>query len=169
MTIYHWHHIIPKHAGGTDDSANLVKLSIEDHAKAHKELYERYERWQDKVAWHFLSKQITFAEALKQAQREGNKGPRSGRRLEATLENAKRGNMVWTGQKHSEETKQQISKKNKEYWGNLKERPWQLYSKFLIEGKEYIGVGSVTKEFNISRPTVYNRCKSDSWSNWVKM
>jgi len=168
MTVYHWHHIIPKHAGGTDDPSNLIKLSVEDHAAAHKGLYEKYGRWQDRIAWHFLSNQITSAEAIKQAQREGNMGPRSGRRLEATLENAKKGNMIWTGQKHREETKKQISEKNKEYWGNIKERPWQRFSKFLIDNKEYNGFESVTKEFGISRQTVYNRCNSDKWPNWIR-
>ena len=54
--ITHKHHIIPKHAGGTDDSTNLIELTIEDHAEAHRLLYEQYGRWQDKVAWHGLAK-----------------------------------------------------------------------------------------------------------------
>jgi hypothetical protein len=44
----HKHHIIPRHAGGTDDPSNLVELSIEEHAEAHRVLYEKYDRWQDK-------------------------------------------------------------------------------------------------------------------------
>jgi hypothetical protein len=32
----HKHHIIPKHMGGTDDSDNLVELTIEEHAEAHR-------------------------------------------------------------------------------------------------------------------------------------
>ena len=35
-TIYHIHHIIPKHLGGTDDPSNLIKLTIEEHAEAHR-------------------------------------------------------------------------------------------------------------------------------------
>jgi hypothetical protein len=31
-TIYHKHHIIPKHMGGTDDLSNIAKLTIEEHA-----------------------------------------------------------------------------------------------------------------------------------------
>jgi uncharacterized Ntn-hydrolase superfamily protein len=45
----HKHHIIPKHSGGTDDEDNLVYLTIEEHANEHKKLYEKYDRWQDKV------------------------------------------------------------------------------------------------------------------------
>jgi hypothetical protein len=50
----HTHHIIPKHMGGTDDPSNLVELTIEEHAEAHRVLYETHGRWQDKVAWQGL-------------------------------------------------------------------------------------------------------------------
>lgn len=53
----HRHHIIPRHAGGTDDPSNLVYLTIEEHALAHKVLYEQYGREQDRIAWLALSKQ----------------------------------------------------------------------------------------------------------------
>ena len=36
----HKHHIIPKHMGGTDDESNIIELTIEEHAEAHKKLYE---------------------------------------------------------------------------------------------------------------------------------
>lgn len=61
-TIKHKHHIIPKHMGGTDDPENLIELTIEEHAEAHRELYEKYSKWQDKVAWLSLSEQINSAE-----------------------------------------------------------------------------------------------------------
>jgi len=35
---YQKHHIIPKCLGGTDDVENIVKLTIEEHIEAHKEL-----------------------------------------------------------------------------------------------------------------------------------
>lgn len=50
----HIHHIIPKHMGGTDDPSNLVELTIEEHAEAHRLLYEQHGHWQDKVAWQGL-------------------------------------------------------------------------------------------------------------------
>jgi hypothetical protein len=56
-TYLHKHHIIPRHAGGTDDPANIVELSVEDHAEAHRILYEQHGRWQDYAAWQGLSKQ----------------------------------------------------------------------------------------------------------------
>lgn len=53
--IYHWHHIIPRHAGGTDDPSNLVKLTIQEHAEAHRLLWEQHGRLEDKAAWVGLS------------------------------------------------------------------------------------------------------------------
>lgn len=74
MSVYHRHHIVPRHAGGTDHPSNLVELTIEEHAEEHKILYEKYGRWQDDVAWKSLTKQITCADATKIAQSLSNKG-----------------------------------------------------------------------------------------------
>lgn len=52
----HKHHIIPRHVGGSDNPINLVLLTPEEHAEAHKKLYEEYGRWQDYVAWQGLAK-----------------------------------------------------------------------------------------------------------------
>lgn len=64
--IKHKHHIIPRHAGGTDDPSNLVELTIEEHANAHKLLYEKYGRDEDRWAWLGLSGQIGKDEILRQ-------------------------------------------------------------------------------------------------------
>lgn len=69
----HRHHIIPRHAGGTDDESNIQLLTIEEHAEAHRILFEEHGRWQDKVAWHFLSAMITAEEAREIAYRKGLK------------------------------------------------------------------------------------------------
>lgn len=71
--ITHKHHIIPKHIGGSNDPSNIVELSIEEHAEAHRQLYELYGRWQDKLAWSALSGQISIAEAIKISQRCADK------------------------------------------------------------------------------------------------
>eukprot|EP01023_Acetabularia_acetabulum_P033846 TRINITY_DN31695_c0_g2_i1.p1 TRINITY_DN31695_c0_g2~~TRINITY_DN31695_c0_g2_i1.p1 ORF type:complete len:422 (+),score=43.09 TRINITY_DN31695_c0_g2_i1:347-1612(+) len=36
------HHILPRHAGGSDEPQNLIKLSLEDHVKAHLIRYKVY-------------------------------------------------------------------------------------------------------------------------------
>ena len=75
MSIYkHKHHIIPKHVGGTDDLSNILLLTVEEHAEAHRKLYEEYGRWQDKIAWKTLSGQISKAEAIRETSRLANIG-----------------------------------------------------------------------------------------------
>lgn len=62
--ITHKHHIVPRHAGGTDDPSNLVELSIADHAEAHRLLYEEHGRAEDKLAWQALSGLLSKEEIL---------------------------------------------------------------------------------------------------------
>ena len=69
----HTHHIIPRHAGGSDDPSNLVELTTEQHAVAHKKLFFIYGRWQDEMAYLALSGQIGKEETNRRAQREGYK------------------------------------------------------------------------------------------------
>lgn len=64
--------------GGSNDPSNLVELTIEEHAEAHRILYEKYNRWQDKVAWMGLAKMIDKEEHIYMLLSEGKKGiPRS--------------------------------------------------------------------------------------------
>lgn len=69
--MLHTHHIIPKHMGGTDDPDNLVELTVEEHAEAHKKLWEEHGKWEDELAWKALSGQIKMSEASKEAQKIG--------------------------------------------------------------------------------------------------
>ena len=62
-TIYHIHHKIPKHMGGSDDPDNLVQLTVEEHAEAHRLLFEQYRNKFDYIAYMVLSKQLGYEEA----------------------------------------------------------------------------------------------------------
>lgn len=73
MTIYHKHHIIPRHMGGSDDPSNLVKLTVEEHAEAHKKLFERYGLPQDYAAWKGLSGAMNKSEIISYLQSEATK------------------------------------------------------------------------------------------------
>jgi hypothetical protein len=54
---YHWHHIIPRHLGGTDDLSNLVLISPLDHAIAHFVRYKMEKRQADAWAYNRLMNQ----------------------------------------------------------------------------------------------------------------
>lgn len=72
-TILHKHHIIPKHAGGTDDPSNLIYLTVEEHAEAHRLLFEQHGCWQDELAWLALSGHIGKEEINRTKSSEGAK------------------------------------------------------------------------------------------------
>lgn len=50
----HIHHILPRHMGGTNEPSNLIELSVEEHALAHKKLWEEYGKLEDYIAWKGL-------------------------------------------------------------------------------------------------------------------
>ena len=62
--MYHIHHIIPKHMGGTDDKNNLIELPIWAHAEVHKRLWEVYGKLEDKLAYCALSGKTEEIEKL---------------------------------------------------------------------------------------------------------
>ena len=70
----HKHHIVPKHMGGTNNNSNIVELTIEEHAEAHRLLYEQHGNWQDKVAWLGLAGLIDNAEKWYLILSESKKG-----------------------------------------------------------------------------------------------
>jgi hypothetical protein len=88
VTLKHKHHIVPKHIGGSDDPSNLVELTVEEHANAHKELYESHGRWQDYIAWKTLSGQIGLDDAIQEARGAANRGRK---RLPEQIERIKEG------------------------------------------------------------------------------
>lgn len=62
----HKHHIIPKHMGGTNDPENIKSLSIEEHAEAHRLLYEEHGKIEDRLAWMGLSGMIGRDEIIRE-------------------------------------------------------------------------------------------------------
>lgn len=71
--MIHKHHIIPRHMGGSDDPSNLIELTVEQHADAHRILYETYGKIEDKIAWLGLSGIIAKQEIVCLSQKLGGK------------------------------------------------------------------------------------------------
>jgi len=69
----HKHHIIPKHMGGTNDPENLISLTPAEHAQAHQELYEKYGKMEDYLAWKGLSGIVGREEIIRILMSENGK------------------------------------------------------------------------------------------------
>jgi hypothetical protein len=69
----HKHHIIPKHLGGTNDSSNLIKVTVKEHAQIHYNLWMIYGRWQDKLAYKGLTARIGKEDIIRELCRIGGK------------------------------------------------------------------------------------------------
>ena len=59
--------------GGTDDPSNLIELSVEEHAEAHKKLYEEHGNEYDRIAYEALSGMIGQEEVIKKVLSESGK------------------------------------------------------------------------------------------------
>ena len=133
--ILHSHHIIPlhtckdkscngydtknKHTCDLNNSTNIIELTIEDHAIAHKVLFHLYNRIEDKLAWLGLSNQIPTAEINRLLTIERNKKRKGEKRSEEFKEQCRKrmsgkGNhMHGRSIKFTEERKRKTSERNK--------------------------------------------------------
>ena len=68
---YHLHHIVPTHAGGTDDPSNLIRVTREQHAEIHRQRWLALGDYYDCCAANLLSGDWTAEEARKSAAAEG--------------------------------------------------------------------------------------------------
>ena len=140
MSIYtHTHHIIPRHAGGTDDPSNLVELTIEDHAIAHEVRYRIYGDDRDRVAAQMIRGQISgydaFIEMVSRPKSEHWKEKMSER-------NSGEGNPMWGKTfKHSEEVKKKISARMKGVSKNYKVTNPIMYGKDNPKSRSVIADG----------------------------
>jgi hypothetical protein len=155
---FHIHHIIPKHMGGTDESSNLIKLTIKEHAEAHKKLYEQYGLIQDKIAYEALNGQIGQQEARIKACVAACKDVPKSQETKNKISESLKGSIPWnkgkTGiysqetiqsnkqkhlnKKHSQETKEKISLINKGRVSGMKNKNQKEESKIKIS-KSLIG------------------------------
>jgi len=162
--IYHIHHIVPKHMGGLDNPENLVKLTIEEHAEAHKKLYEQYGNKFDHIAYLALSKQIGVEEAnYMKLLGPKNWTPEGKRRLSESAKSRTGDKNGFFGKTHKQETIQ----KNRE--AHSGENSWikNIDPSLLSYTKKYIiyypngstkivaGLKEIAKEFNVSIPNTH--------------
>ena len=68
-TTKHIHHILPVRLGGTEDESNKVELTVEQHAEAHRRLYEQHGKTEDLQAWKGLAALVGKDEEVYEARR----------------------------------------------------------------------------------------------------
>jgi hypothetical protein len=133
---------------GVNQKDNVVLLTIEQHAECHKWLWEQFGRWQDQVAFKFLSGQITKKDVQREMGRQVGLSRRGVKRVftpehrenlkvPKTLSIARqeqlrvmaskyafrKGNKPWnSGKIASLETKEKIRAARLLYWERLKHK-----------------------------------------------
>ena len=174
MTIYtHKHHIIPKHMGGTDDPSNLIELTIEEHAQAHLDLYNKHGYMQDLVAHRMLLGQIDKAEAIKLLQ----KAPKSERWKQTMSERMTGASNPMYGKTISDEQKRAIGESAKKRFTGVpknytvnnnvmfgSDNPKSR--KVIVDGIVFDTVTSAAKAHGVSGVTARRRLKVDTFPNW---
>src|SRR5579872_2631018 len=104
IQMVHSHHIVPKHAGGTDEKHNRKMLTVSEHAEAHRLLWEQYGRKEDWLAWQGLAGLVSKSEIINEVYQLNSKKIEN---LWKDPEYRKR-NKGHTGKKHSLETKTKL-------------------------------------------------------------
>ena len=179
IQIKHKHHIIPKHAGGTDEPSNLIELTIEEHAEAHRILFETYGKKEDELAWKGLAGLIPREQIMIEYYEyyRGENHPRFGIKRDASVKQkiseklkghivSEETKKIWSeqrkGQKHSDERRKIRSEYNK--LNNIKP-PSQKDIPKSDEHKKKIGDGNrgkIRSEENKQKNRLANLGKSHS-------
>lgn len=161
MTVYHLHHIVPKHMGGTDNPDNLIKLTIEEHAKAHLELFLEHGSKYDYIAYLVLSKQIGHEEAnyLKLLGPK-NWTPEGKKRLSDLAKQRTGSRNPFFGKTHTEETKEKLRAKmsgDNSWIKGIDPKKLSYTKEYKLiypnqSTKTVFGLKAIAEEFNTSIP-----------------
>ena len=73
MIIWHNHHIVPKHDGGTDDPSNILRCNLAMHAFMHEQRYRETGNEFDNIAAKGLRSQIGKDEIIRSVLSEAGK------------------------------------------------------------------------------------------------
>ena len=151
--------------GGSDDPSNLVELTVEEHAEAHRVLWEQYGNWQDNVAWKALSGQITNYEANLIASIKYNTGRKNSEKTKLKKSLAKlgkpsnqKGNRWTDEQKNNLKQVRSVSKyiRTPEENKQISERQKKLYEIICPDGSVVVvrGLVEFCEDNNLNRGTM---------------
>lgn len=145
--------------GGTDDPSNLVRLTIEEHAEAHRKLYEEHGNKFDYIAYMALSKQIGYEEAnYLKTLRPKNWTKEGLAKLSRLAKDRKGDKNPFYGKSHTDETKAILREKmsGENSWiKDIDPKKLPYTKQYIIEYvdgtlKEVYGLKIIAEEFNTS-------------------
>lgn len=112
--IWHNHHIVPRHAGGTDDPENIIRVNVKMHAFLHYQRFLQTGDIEDKIASWMLAGQKTPHEARLLAARIGRERRSPYGRGHDAVRTPKRFTLYSpTGQRFDGENLQEFCKQNR--------------------------------------------------------
>ena len=144
-SMKHRHHVVPRHAGGTDHPSNFVEVTVEEHAELHLARYLELGEVGDWLAYRALSGQAS-SEWWKIRGALGFRGGKHSDKAKAAIGRAKLGNKFSAG-KRSLEVRQ---RKN----GHDLRLLWELVEAALANGKPRWGGATISREHGVSRRTL---------------
>lgn len=159
--------LIEKH--GTESFTAKVDKVFDDPEKAISYELQYLQSIEDKSLWlnqnfgtgYDVHCSLYKTEEHKRKISEANKKPKTGKALKACIENAKLGAEARRGQRDSYEVRKKRAESLSKAIKGV-ERPNRRKT-IIIDGREFIGMQSVTEKYKVTRQTVYNRIKSDDW------
>jgi len=161
--VKHRHHIKPRHMGGSDDPSNIIELTVEEHAEAHRVLYELHGKEEDRLAWLGLSKQISKLELLAEIRKSDDYKEKH--RAAITTEEYRKKmseklsgeNHPMFGKKHSNEAIQKIKKArasqtfSKE---SIQKRTEKLCKSLQTPNGLFVSRSEASKYYNVDPSTI---------------
>ena len=163
--ITHKHHILPRYMGGTDDPSNLVELTIEEHAQAHLELYNKHGDQRDLLAHRMLLGQVERQE-VNAIIRSLPKTDQHKRKIAKAVSGEKNGMYgKTTSQKQKDSVSKALKGKKKNYqvvnnWKPMIGADNPRAKEVTWEGVTYPTLTAASKATGICRSTLSKRLKT---------
>ena len=145
LIMKHRHHIIPRHAGGTDDPSNLIEVTVEEHAELHLARYLELGEAGDWLAYHALSGQASSEWWKLKGSLGGPKGGHSAE-AKAAIGKSKIGNKYSAGRRPFEARQRKANYDLRLAWESVEAK--------LASGKHRWGNKQLSERLGVSRRTL---------------
>lgn len=160
--------------GGSNDPSNLIQLTVEEHAEAHRLLFEKYKNKFDYIAYMALSKQLGHEEANYIKLLGPKNWSESGKQKLSEIAKSRTGSKnPFYGKSHTDETKKKLRERSFDWIRGIDPSKLSYTKKYKIiypdgNTKEVAGLKIIAKEFNVSIENVHATIKRIKKGNTPK-